>query len=58
MMKKAAFKALSQSGFLSLTEKLLMVLVPAFHALQSWLFLSEECHKAKAPPKIRSFPEN
>lgn len=58
MMKKLAFKALSQSGFLSLIEKLLMVPVLAFHALQPWLFLSGECHEAKALPKISFFPDN
>lgn len=57
MMKKPACEALSQSVFLSLMEKLLVTLVLAFHALQPWLFLSEECHKAKALPKMGSFLE-
>lgn len=56
--KRQHSKLFPRVVFLSLTEKLLIALVPAFHALQSWLFLSEEYHKAKAPPKIRSFPQN
>lgn len=58
MMKKPALKLFSQSGVFSLIEKLLMAFILAFHGLQSWLFLSEECHEAKALPKISSFPEN
>lgn len=56
--EKASIEALSQSGVFSLIEKLLMAFILAFHGLQSWLFLSEECHEAKALPKISSFPEN